>query len=234
MLDSLVPAINNWIQMAGATALAASFLWGVVSVLFSPCHLASIPLLIAYVGGQQKILTPKEAARYAVLFAAGLFISIVAVGVVCAALGRMMGDVGPWWQIAVGVLLIWVGLGMFGVTSCNFGGANFTRWQIRGLPGALILGLAYGLLSGVCTFGFIAPILGIITLQQKIATGVLMIILFAAGHCLPLVAAGTFSAAVRNTLASHAWQRAADLFRRTASIVIIGLGMYFIAGALYP
>ena len=40
---------------AGGTAIAAlgCFLWGMISVLFSPCHLASIPLIVAYVGGQQ-------------------------------------------------------------------------------------------------------------------------------------------------------------------------------------
>ena len=49
MLDSFFLTINEW--MMGATILAAlgCFLWGMVSVLFSPCHLASIPLIVAYV-----------------------------------------------------------------------------------------------------------------------------------------------------------------------------------------
>jgi phosphate transport system permease protein len=58
---------------------------------------------------------------------------------------------------------------------------------VKGLAGALILGLAYGILSGSCTFGFIAPILAIITIQQKVATGLLFIILFVLEKGLPAV-----------------------------------------------
>ena len=74
---------------------AGCFLWGMVSVLFSPCHLASIPLIVAYVGGQQRAIDPKQAGLYAAAFTAGLFITIALVGIVCAVLGRMLGDVGP-------------------------------------------------------------------------------------------------------------------------------------------
>jgi len=227
MLAEAVIAINGWIAQADSMAMIGAFLWGMISVLFSPCHLASIPLLVAYVGGQREILAPRQAVGYALFFSGGLFLTIIGVGVSCAFLGRMLGDVGPWWRIPVGLLLIWVGLGMTGVAKCAMG-VNLSRWRIKGLSGALLLGLAYGLLSGICTFGFIAPILGIITLQQKVVSGILLILVFAAGHCLPLVVAGTFSAVVRNALASHHWQRAADWFRRLAALLIIGLGAYFI------
>jgi cytochrome c-type biogenesis protein len=62
MLEAFFVTVNEW--MAGGTIIAAAgcFLWGVISVLFSPCHLASIPLIVAYVGGQQQILKPREAA----------------------------------------------------------------------------------------------------------------------------------------------------------------------------
>ncbi len=54
MLDQAFLTINHWMTGSLGPALVGSFLWGMVSVLFSPCHLASIPLIIAYVGGQQK------------------------------------------------------------------------------------------------------------------------------------------------------------------------------------
>ncbi|MDA8163922.1 MAG: cytochrome C biosynthesis protein, partial [Desulfobacteraceae bacterium] len=107
-MDTVLIRITTWLTAAPALALPASFLWGMAAVLLSPCHMASIPLLIAYVAGQRMIPAPRQAARYAVLFAFGLFITIMVVGLVCAAAGRMLGDVGPWWQMAVGVLLLWV------------------------------------------------------------------------------------------------------------------------------
>ena len=62
MLDTIFLTINNWIVAESAIAGIGSLLWGMVSVLFSPCHLASIPLIIAYVGGQQQILGSRQAA----------------------------------------------------------------------------------------------------------------------------------------------------------------------------
>ena len=91
-----------------------------------------------------------------------------------------------------------------------------------------MLGLAYGILSGSCTFGFIAPILAIITVQKQIASGIFYILLFAVGHCLPIVIAGSSSAAVRKLLENSIWQEAGSWFRRAAGIVIVILGVYFI------
>ena len=216
--------------MVSGTAIAAvgCFAWGMISVLFSPCHLASIPLIVAYVGGQEKAVIPRQAAGYSAAFTLGLFISIAVIGIICALLGRMLGDVGNFWQILVGAILIWVALGMLGVEKCAVSGNLLYRLNLRGLSGAVVLGLAYGILSGSCTFGFIAPILAIITVQKQIATGIFYILLFAVGHCLPIVIAGSSSAAVRKLLENSIWQEAGNWFRRTAGIVIVILGVYFI------
>lgn len=228
MLETFFLTVNEWI--AGGTSVAAlgCFIWGMISVLFSPCHLASIPLIIAYVGGQKQTLNPKQAGLYAAAFTLGLFITIAVVGIVCALLGRMLGDVGNWWQILIGLVLVWVALGMLGVEKCSMSGSLLYRLNLRGLFGAFVLGLAYGVLSGSCTFGFIAPILAIITVQQKVATGILFILLFAAGHCLPIVVAGSSTAAVRRLMENSTWQGAGNGFRKGAGMVIGLLGIYFI------
>ena len=218
--------------MTGAAALAAlgCFLWGIVSVLFSPCHLASIPLMVAYVAGQEKAVNPRQAVGYSAAFTIGLFITIALIGVICALLGRMLGDVGNYWQMLVGAVLVWVALGMLGVESCSLSGSLPGTVQHEGeSSGPSSSGLSYGFLSGSCTFGFIAPILAIITVQGDIATGMVMIVLFAVGHCLPIMVAGSSTALVRNLLESRAWQGAGSWFRRGAGVVIGCLGLYFIA-----
>ena len=228
MLESIFLTVNQWI--AGGTMIAAlgCFLWGMISVVFSPCHLASIPLIVAYVGGQQQALKPKEAGYYSASFTVGLFITIALIGIICAMLGRMLGDVGNYWQILIGLVLVWVALGMFGFEKCSMSGSLLYRLKLKGFFGAFVLGLAYGILSGSCTFGFIAPILAIITVQQKVATGVIFILLFAIGHCLPIVMAGSSTAAVKGILENSAWQGAGNWFRKGAGAVIAGLGIYFI------
>lgn len=233
MLESFFLTINQW--MEGATTLAAlgCFLWGMMSVLLSPCHLASIPLIVAYVGGQEAALKPRQAAHYAVAFSVGLFITIALIGIVCALLGRILGDVGNYWQILVGLILIWVALGMMGVEACSMSGSLLYRLNLRGMGGAFALGLAYGVLSGSCTFGFIAPILAIITIQQKVTVGILFIILFALGHCLPIVIAGSSTAMVRKLIENQAWQGAGLWFRKGAGALIAVLGIYFIGNPFW-
>lgn len=230
MFDQFLITVNQMMSGGLAVAGLGAFAWGMISVLFSPCHLASIPLIVAYVGGQQTAVNPKRAGWYAGAFSLGLFITIAAVGIICAMLGRMLGDVGIWLQVAVGGVLIWVALGILGVQACTMSGGLLYRLNLRGIHGAFGLGLAYGILSGSCTFGFIAPILAIVTVQQEIFAGSVMMLLFALGHCLPIVFAGSSAAAVRRLTESAVWQGAGTWFRKGAGAVIGLLGVYFMAG----
>jgi cytochrome c-type biogenesis protein len=233
-MDQFLILIHQWMGSGVGLAALGCFLWGVVSVLFSPCHLASIPLIVGYVAGQNKMVEGRQAALYAGLFTTGLFLTIALIGVICAMLGRMLGDVGPYWTIVVGLILLWVAMDMLGVAQCSMGGNLMGRFNLRGMGGAFVLGLAYGVLSGSCTFGFIAPILAVITVQEKIATGILLIILFGLGHCIPIVIAGSSTALVRRLMANASWQRGGTAFRRLAGILIALMGIYFIARPFLP
>jgi len=233
MFESFFLTVNEWITGGPLLAAAGCFLWGVISVLFSPCHLAAIPLIVGYVGGQEAMLTPRKAGIYSVVFSTGLFVSITLVGIICALIGRMLGDIGNYWQILIGLVLIWIALGMIGVEKYSVSGTLLYRLNFRGIAGAFGLGLAYGILSGSCTFGFIAPILAIITVQKQITTGILFIILFAIGHCLPIVVAGSSTAAVKRVIENSAWQGAGNWFRRGAGAIIMAMGLYFIANPFF-
>lgn len=229
MLEAIFLTVNYW--LIGGTVIAAlgAFFWGMISVVFSPCHLASIPLIVAYVGGQEKRVQARQAGYYSVAFTIGLFITIAVIGIICALLGRMLGDVGNYWQVLVGLVLVWVALGMLGVEKCSLPGSLLYRLNLKGIFGAFVLGLTYGVLSGSCTFGFIAPILAIITIQKMILNGIILILLFALGHCLPIVVAGSSTAAVRKVIENQSWQSGGQWFRRGAGVLIGLLGLYFIA-----
>ncbi len=228
MLDELFLAVNQWMSGGVALAAAGCLVWGMISVMLSPCHVASIPLIVGYVAGQERLLEARSAAKYAVAFTVGLFITIAALGVICSLLGRMMGDVSPYWTIPVGAVLLWVALDMLGVKVCSMSGGPISRLRVKGIRGAFILGLAYGVLSGSCTFGFIAPILAVITIQQKVATGVLYIVVFGIGHCIPIAVAGSSAALVRRILTSNAFHRGGMWFRKGAGVLVGCLGFYFI------
>jgi len=231
-MDQIFLTINAWMTQGLLLGALGCFLWGMVSVLFSPCHLASIPLIVSYVAGQNQIVAERKAALYAMAFTIGLFITIATIGVICSLLGRMLGDVGPYMSIAVGAILVWVSLDILGVAKCSMSSGLLAKIKVKGLFGALVLGLAYGILSGSCTFGFIAPILAIITVQQKILTGVIFILLFGIGHCIPIALAGSSTALVKRFLENSAWQQGSGLFRKLAGVCIGALGIYFISQPL--
>ena len=231
-MEQIFLTINEWLVGGTVIAFLGSFLWGMVSVLFSPCHLASIPLIVAYVGGQEQGIQARQAGTYSVAFTTGLFITIALIGILCALLGRMLGDVGNYWQIPIGLILIWVALGMLGLEKFSMSGSLLYRLHLKGMGGAFILGLAYGVLSGSCTFGFIAPILALITIQKMVLNGIIMILLFAVGHCLPIVIAGSSTAAVRKVVENQSWQTGGQWFRRGAGVLIGLLGLYFVVNSL--
>ena len=233
-MDQFFITINSWMTGDILFAAIGCFLWGIISVLFSPCHLASIPLIIAYVGGQNSRVTGRQATLYAVLFSTGLFITISITGFLCSLLGRMLGDIGPYWTIVVGAILIWVAIDMLGWSRFSLGNSPINRLQVRGMTGALILGLGYGVLSGTCTFGFIAPILAIITIQQKVLTGLLLITLFAVGHCFPIALAGSSTATVQRLINNSSLNTASSWIKKFAGTIVGVLGIYFLARPWLP
>ncbi|MCX7982447.1 MAG: cytochrome c biogenesis protein CcdA [Syntrophales bacterium] len=233
VITPIFETINQWITGTPTVAIFGSLIWGTVSVIFSPCQIASIPLIVAYVGGQEKAVNTVTAFFHSLTFSLGLFTTISLVGIICALLGRMLGDVGNVWQIILGLVLLWVALDMFGVKACSTPNSFLYRLKLKGVTGAFILGLSYGIISGTCTFGFIAPILAIITIQKQVLTGITYIVFFALGHCLPIVAAGSSTAFVRRLIENNLWHSAGTWFRKGAATLIALLGLYFIGNPFW-
>lgn len=153
---SLTDAMNG----APLVALTAAFAWGVLSIVLSPCHLASIPLIVGFLQGGRAV-SPRRAAGLSTLFAVGILLSIALIGAATAAAGRMLGDLGPWGNYAVAVVFFFFGLHLLGVLPLP------DLWQPapdqarRGPFGAFLFGLVFGIALGPCTFGFMAPVLGV-------------------------------------------------------------------------
>ena len=53
LFESLTMAVEG----APAIAMGAAVLWGILSILLSPCHLASIPLIVGFIDEQGNITT---------------------------------------------------------------------------------------------------------------------------------------------------------------------------------
>jgi cytochrome c-type biogenesis protein len=111
-------AVLEWLSLAmggsPALALVGALLWGLLSILVSPCHLASIPLVVGLIDGLGQIST-RRAFVLALIFATGILLTIAMVGVLTSLTGRMLGDLGAVGNYVVAVIFFAIGLYLLGV-----------------------------------------------------------------------------------------------------------------------
>ena len=107
-MNELFTILTHAVEGTPLIAIAASALWGVMSVLLSPCHLSSIPLIVGYIDKQGK-MTARRAFLISSLFAVGILITIAIIGVITALFGRMLGDIGAWGNYFIAIIFFIVG-----------------------------------------------------------------------------------------------------------------------------
>ena len=132
-MGDLLTALSRAVEGAPAVAILASFAWGALSVVLSPCHLASIPLIVGFVDAQGRTST-KRAFIISALFSVGILITIAAIGAITAAAGRMAGDLGRVGNYAVAVVFFVVGLHFLGVIPMPWSGPGQVGWKRKGGP----------------------------------------------------------------------------------------------------
>jgi cytochrome c-type biogenesis protein len=228
-MQQLFTTLTHAVAGAPHLALAAAFLWGVLSILLSPCHLASIPLIVGFIGEQGR-LSLRRAFLISVLFALGILTSIAAIGVGTALAGHMLGDLGRWTNYLVAGIFFLVGLYLLDVLPLSWSGPGQMRVRRKGLMGALLLGLLFGLALGPCTFAYMAPLLGVAFKlgAGRLAYGVLLLISYGVGHCSVIVAAGTSSELVQRWLDWNERSRGAVLLKRVCGALVLLGGLYLI------
>lgn len=233
MFEKLFLTLTDAVQGTPTLAFGASFLWGVLSLVLSPCHLSSIPLIVGFIDDQGRIST-KRAFSIALLFSSGLMVSIAVVGIVTALAGRMMGDVGRYGNYFVAVVFFLVGLHLLGLIPMPWSGPTGITMKRRGPIAAFILGLIFGIALGPCTFAYMAPILSI-TFQlagTEIWYGILLIFSYALGHCLIIVLAGTFTELVQQYLNWNEQSKGPIIVKRVCGALVILGGLYLLYATL--
>jgi len=229
MLEYLFSVLNSAVGGSATIAISASFAWGVLSILLSPCHLSSIPLIVGFIDEQGRIST-KRAFSIALSFSLGLMISIGVIGLVTALAGRMMGDVGKYGNYFVAGIFFLVGLHLFDIIPMPWSGPSRIGMKRRGLLAAFILGFIFGIALGPCTFAYMAPILSI-TFQLSASQmwyGVILLLAYAVGHCSVIVLAGTFTEVVQRYLNWNEKSKGPLIVKRVCGVLVILGGFYLL------
>ena len=229
MINDIFTLLSEALYQNFWMALLASFAWGILSILLSPCHLSSIPLLVGYITRQGKVSIGRT-FRISLLFAVGILITIAFVGIITASLGRLMGDVGTIGTYIVAGLFFIIGLYLLDIIKLPLDVGSVSPVKQKGLFAALILGLLFGIALGPCTFAFMAPILGVVfTMSSENIIGAsLLLLFFGLGHCSVIVGAGTLTNKVQDYLNWSENAAAVSWIKKVCGILVIIGGLYLI------
>ena len=230
MITNIFEWLSNSLQLNPMIALTVSFIWGIFSILLSPCHLSSIPLIIAFIGEQGKIST-KRSFWLATLFSLGILTTIAIIGLITGLLGRMLGDIGSYGNYIVAIIFFVMGLHLLEIIPLPFlRRSNQPAFQKKGLWAAFGLGLIFGIALGPCTFAYMAPMLGIVFTMSvtQFFYGAALLFIYGIGHCSVIVFAGTFAGVVQNYLNWNERSKGVVLVKKICSILVILGGIYLI------
>jgi cytochrome c-type biogenesis protein len=231
-MEHLFTNLSHAVEGTPLIALAAAAVWGVLSIVLSPCHLASIPLIVGFISEQGRVTT-RRAFWTSVLFAVGILITIAAIGAITAAAGRMMGDVGRYGNYFVALIFFAVGLHLLGVIPMPWSGPEKVGMKRKGLLAAFILGLLFGIALGPCTFAYMAPMLGVTFKLAKTEPlyGVSLLLAYGVGHCAVIVAAGTSTEMVQRFLNWNEQSKGIAVVKIICGVLVILGGVWLVYSA---
>ena len=227
-MQNLFNFLNHAMEGNPAIAIVAAFIWGVLSILLSPCHLTSIPLIVSFINDQGKT-TVKRASLISLLFSVGILLTIAIIGIITALAGRMLGDVGPIANYFAAIIFFAVGLHLLDVFQIPWSAA-LPGMKKKGALAAFILGLIFGIALGPCTFAYMAPMLAI-TFKSSTSNflyGIILLITYGLGHCSVIVIAGTFTELVQKYLNWNVRSKATKVLKKVLAVLLIIAGLYFI------
>ena len=228
-MEQLFTSLSHAVEGAPLLALGASVVWGILSIILSPCHLASIPLIVGFISEQGQV-TARRAFWTSTLFAVGILITIAAIGAITAAAGRMLGDMGRYGNYFVALIFFVVGLHLVGVIPLSFSGAGPVGMKRKGLLAAFILGLVFGIALGPCTFAYMAPMLAVTFKLAKTAPlyGASLLLAYGVGHCSVIVAAGTSTELVQRFLNWNEKSRGVTIVKCICGALVMIAGLYLL------
>ena len=228
-MDQLFVSLTRAVEGTPLVALTAALLWGIMSVILSPCHLASIPLIIGFIA-EQKELTTLRAFWTATVFSLGILVTIAVIGVITSALGRMAGDLGGYANYAVAGIFFLVGLHLLDIIPMPFSGPGPVGMQRKGVLAAFLLGLVFGIALGPCTFAYMAPVLGV---TFKVGTtaplyAIALLLAYGIGHCGVIAAVGTSTEVVQRYLQWNETSPGMRFVKKVCGGLVLTGGLYLI------
>jgi cytochrome c-type biogenesis protein len=229
MFENLFEKLYYAVNELSFLAILASFLWGILSILLSPCHLSSIALIVSYISAKE-ITSLKKTFIVSSIFSIGTLLTIAVIGTVSALLGRLMGDIGSFGNYLVAAIFLIVGLYLMDIIKLDWSGVRLSQSKKISLWTPLLLGLLFGFALGPCTFAYMAPVLGAVfqTAQTNLPFSISLLFSFAIGNCSIIIAIGTLTGKVQSYLIWSQKTKIVTGIKRFSGFLVFFGGVYLI------
>lgn len=224
ILDTLSRIMADNLWAAPVLSLAA----GIITS-FTPCSLASVPMLLACVGASNA--GPKKAFRLSLAMAGGMAVTFGIFGSVASAIGHYMHEAGHWWTVLMGILMILMALQVFDVIHIIPHVHVSEKTTKKGYLGAFLTGALGGLFASHCAIPVMVALLALVAdLGKNAWWGILLMVLYAVGHSVLLIAAGTGYSYVEKMIQDPKFASVSKWLRRILGVVILAVGLVMIYG----
>ncbi len=215
-------SLQQAVQHVGATALAISFVAGVL-FSFNPVALAAIPVSMAYVTKANSI---RQALGFGAVFIAGMVVAQVALGAVAALVGLgVQALLGRHWGLVLGPWLIALGLLWAGWVRVPFEGLSLRARRTTTAWGTFMLGAVFAVaICPVCTPALVV-LLGGAGGIGSVPWGAALLLAFALGRALPMMLGAGALGWIEQRPRLERYRRAFDV---AGGIALIAMGLYMI------
>ena len=232
-MEDFLGNIGQYVHGNPWLALVAVFIGGVLTAS-NPCVLAMIPLMMSFVAGRkEEQVGVFRALLYSGVFVLGLAITFTALGVAAALAGTLYGDVSNVWNWVVAAVCVVMGLHLLGILNFTIPTPIKNQPKVTGVIGALVMGLLFGFVSAPCAGPILIVLLTYLAGSgASVPFGALLLLVYALGHSLLILVAGTSMGAARKIIESKNITRATEIIRQAAGVLIVLVGVYFIFTAL--
>jgi len=202
------------------------FLGGILSSS-SPCVLATIPLVIGYVGGYSEG-DRRKAFLYSLTFILGLSLTFTILGAVASLIGGLFGIISRTWYFIMGGIAIAIGLHLIGLYEWNLSLPIHLQPKQRGILGAFLLGLLFGIVSSPCATPILVLILTFVASKGEVAYGTSLLFIYALGHCALIFVAGIATGFAEGFIKSKGVSNITTWGKRVGGSIVVFAGIYLL------
>ena len=224
-METLLNHLSQSLSGNPLLAYLGVFIGGIISSS-SPCVLATIPLVIGYVSGYSEG-NRRKALLYSLTFILGLSITFTILGAIASFIGGLFGVTGRTWYFVVGGVAIAIGLQLIGLYEWNLPVPVLQPKQ-RGILGAFVLGLIFGIVSSPCATPVLVLILTFAASKGEVLYGTSLLFVYAIGHCALIFLAGIAAGFAESFIKSRGISNITILGKKIGGSIVVLVGLYMV------